>query len=85
MEINILTPDEEVFQGSIIQAKFPGSDGAFEVLPNHAALISTLGSGKMSIRTTDSENMEFMIEGGVVEILNNHISVLVEVLVPKEA
>ncbi len=78
MFVKVITPDQEVFEGEVSQAKFPGTSGEFEVLNNHAALISTLNKGKMMLNTASEGQKEYMIEGGVVEILDNQISVLIE-------
>ncbi|NJO00534.1 MAG: ATP synthase F1 subunit epsilon [Bacteroidia bacterium] len=81
MFAKVITPDENVFEGEIIQAKFPGTSGEFEVLENHAPLISTLETGKLMLKTPNNERQEFQIEGGVVEILHNQVTVLVESLI----
>lgn len=77
MHLEIITPDKKVFEGEVIGAKFPGSKGSFEVLNNHAPLISTLENGELRI-TTAAGNQYFTIDGGVVEVLNNKIVVLAE-------
>ena len=59
---------------------FPGSDGEFQVLNSHAPLISSLGNGTLRIQAT-GKNEEMIIDGGVVEVLDNKIVVLAESLV----
>ena len=78
MILEILTPDKKVFKGEILSAQFPGIDGSFGVLHNHAPLISILKAGK--IKLTDSQNQEQFIEikGGMLEVLKNKILVLAE-------
>lgn len=81
MFIEIVTPDEKVFEGEVTSATFPGSDGSFQVLNNHAPMISTLGKGDMKfIKMVDKKPKEthIMVEGGVVEVLNNKVVVLAE-------
>ncbi len=84
MYLEIITPDKTYFQGEVDQATFPGSGGSFQVLNNHAALISTLGKGELSftkIREKDGSKREeniVVVDGGVVEVLNNRIIVLAE-------
>jgi len=77
MHLEIITPDKKVFEGDVTSAKFPGSNGAFEVLNSHAPLISTLDNGPVRI-TTSAGQQTFNIDGGVVEVLNNKIVVLAE-------
>jgi F-type H+-transporting ATPase subunit epsilon len=82
MRLEIITPDKTLFKGEVEAATFPGSKGAFQVLRNHAALISSLEKGKVIIKTK-SEKQEIMINGGMVEVLNNNIIVLAEEAVDK--
>jgi F-type H+-transporting ATPase subunit epsilon len=77
MYLEIVTPDKKVFEGEVESATFPGSKGSFQVLTNHAPLISTLATGKVTyVRKQSTHQLE--VEGGVVEVLNNKITVLAE-------
>lgn len=76
MNIEILSPESKLFQGETSSVFFPGSDGQFQVLNNHAPMISSLGQGQILVKTPDGEK-SFDIESGVVEVLNNKIIVLV--------
>lgn len=80
MLLEIVTPDQKVFEGKVNAVTFPGSDGEFQVLNSHAPLISSLGKGPVRISTA-GKNEEMIIDGGVVEVLNNKIIVLAESLV----
>ena len=77
MSMTIATPEGIVFDGKVVSVKFPGSSGAFMVLPRHAALISALTPGKV-IYIQEGEVNELSIQGGFVEVKNNEISVCVE-------
>ncbi len=77
MHLEILTPDKKVFEGEVIAVNLPGTLGVFEILNNHAPLISTLEDGKVIVRTATKEDV-FLIQGGVVEVLNNKVIVLAE-------
>ena len=57
---------------------FPGSKGSFEILKNHAPIISTLERGTINILSEDGKRTNFEIEGGVIEAKNNKIIVLAE-------
>ena len=81
MFIEVVTPDEKVFEGEVESATFPGSDGSFQLLNNQAAMITTLGKGDMKlISMVDKKPKEthILVEGGVVEVLNNKVTVLAE-------
>jgi F-type H+-transporting ATPase subunit epsilon len=77
MHLEIITPDRQVFAGEVVSAQFPGTDGLFEVLNNHAPLISALKSGDITV-TGAAGRESFRIEGGVVEVLRNNVIVLAE-------
>ena len=79
MHLEIITPDQKVFAGEVLAANFPGTAGAFEVEKDHAPMISTLEKGKIIIRGSGSAaDKNIMIEGGLVEVLNNKVIVLAE-------
>ena len=80
MLLEIYTPEKKVFEGQVDTATFPGSKGTFQVLNNHAALISTLERGKV-IYKNKNEAHEIFINGGVVEVLNNKVILLAEGIV----
>jgi F-type H+-transporting ATPase subunit epsilon len=77
MYLEIITPDKKVFAGEVDAAQFPGTNGSFEVLNQHAPLISTMESGRIRITTKQGQEF-FTVDGGVVEVLNNKIIVLAE-------
>jgi F-type H+-transporting ATPase subunit epsilon len=83
MHLEIVTPEEKYFTGEVISAKFPGSKGEFQVLKDHAAIISSLGKGRVSYLSKEGED-EVMINGGVVEVRNNRIIVLAEKILKDE-
>ncbi|MDO6438809.1 ATP synthase F1 subunit epsilon [Cyclobacterium sp. 1_MG-2023] len=80
MHLEIITPDQKVFEGEVSEATFPGADGSFQVLKNHAALISALEKGAVSYTTTEGQK-SLVVDGGVVEVNDNKIIVLAEKVV----
>ncbi|RKR85011.1 ATP synthase F1 subcomplex epsilon subunit [Mucilaginibacter gracilis] len=77
MNLEILTPDKKVFEGEVKSVTVPGTMGSFEILNNHAPIISTLDDGKLIVRSGGKEEI-YLIKGGVVEVLNNKVMVLAE-------
>jgi len=55
MNISVLTPDKEVFYGSIKSVKVPGSSGQFQVLNNHAPIVASLEKGTVELVTDAGE------------------------------
>jgi len=76
MKLEIITPEKEIFKGDVSSVKFPGISGEFEVLNNHAPIISVLTNGNIRVITTDNHTENFEINGGVIEMQNNNIIVL---------
>lgn len=80
MKLNIITPDKPVYDGEVTSVTVPGTAGSFEVLKNHAPIVSTLEDGKVIIRNGNSEEIITII-GGVVEVIDDKITVLAEGIV----
>lgn len=78
MFLEILTPDKKLFSGEINLIQVPGSKGSFEVLKNHAPIISTLEKGTIKIITPDNQKQFIDIEEGLIEVKKNKIIVLAE-------
>ncbi len=78
MNLEIVTPDSKVYEGEITSIALPGIDGSFQILNNHAPIVSALGTGKMTVIDTESQTQEYKISGGVVEMNNNKVIVLAE-------
>lgn len=83
MYLEIVTPDQKVFEGEVLSATFPGTDGSFQILNFHAPLLSTLKKGKIVYKDKKNE-YDVTIDGGVVEVLNNKVIVLAEAIVEDE-
>ena len=77
MLLEILTPEKKLFAGEVLSVMFPGTAGTFEVLENHAPLISTLDPGKIRVRSEANEDQYFEVTNGFVEVLNNVVTVIV--------
>jgi len=80
MKLEIVTPEKKVFQGEVSEASFPGADGSFQVLSNHAPLVSALAKGAVSFTTAEGKQT-MIIDGGVVEVKDNVIVLLAEKVV----
>lgn len=77
MNLEILTPDKKIFEGEVTSVTVPGTQGSFEVLNNHAPIISTLDDGNVIIRGAGKEQ-KLKINGGVIEVINNKVILLAE-------
>lgn len=77
MHLTIITPDDKIFEGEVSEATFPGANGSFQVLKDHASLVSALSQGTVSY-TTKTGKISCVIEKGVVEVNNNKMTLLAE-------
>ncbi len=80
MKLEILTPDKSLYSGDVKVIKVPGSKGSFEVLNNHAPIISTLENGMIDITSMDGKTSHIEITGGVIEVKKNEVIVLADVV-----
>jgi F-type H+-transporting ATPase subunit epsilon len=78
MKIEIITPDKKIFEGEIKSVRVPGKKGSFQVLKDHAPIISTLDNGL--VRMVDQQDKEIIYEitGGVIEVKSNKIILLAD-------
>ncbi len=76
-EIEVATPEKLVLRQSAGYAEIPGKDGYLGVLPGHAALLSELGVGRLSI-TSAGKTDTLTVTGGYLEIRDDHVRVLAD-------
>jgi len=77
MTLDILTPEKKLYSGEVTLVQLPGVDGLFEILNNHAPIISALGSGTIKVKSATGEK-NFTISGGFVECVSNKVIVCAE-------
>lgn len=93
MKLEVITPESNVFAGEAISVSLPGVDGIFQILNNHAPIISTLKEGEMKVELAENaskrslsshvvlegqKTLKISIKGGVAELINNKLIVLAE-------
>ncbi|PNP96075.1 ATP synthase F1 subunit epsilon [Hoylesella timonensis] len=78
LRLKIISPEKRIFDGEVNRVTVPGTLGEFEILVNHAPIISSLESGKVSYEIATGELKQLEIESGFVEVQKNVISLCVE-------
>ncbi len=78
MQLDIITPEKNLYSGEVEMINLPGSDGSFGVLKDHAPIVSTLKAGQVKVVEASKEEKVFEINGGVVEVNSNKVIVLAE-------
>ncbi|MBQ8703923.1 MAG: F0F1 ATP synthase subunit epsilon [Bacteroidales bacterium] len=78
MKVKITKPDSTLFDGEAKLVQLPGTGGLFEILNNHAPIISSLGRGRIRLVNEADEETTFDIRGGVVKSQQNDLLILVQ-------
>jgi len=78
MKIEIITPDKKVFAGEIKSVRVPGKKGSFQVLKDHAPIVSTLDNGPVIMVDMEGNESIYEINGGVIEVKANKIILLAD-------
>ena len=78
MKLEVVTPDKKVFEGEIKSVRVPGKKGSFQVLKDHAPIVSTLDSGLVIIVDTEEKETIIEIDGGMIEVKANEIILLAD-------
>ena len=59
MTLEIITPEKEMYNGTVTSVKVPGSSGEFEILNNHASIVSSLINGNIRVINDKQEELNF--------------------------
>ena len=78
MNLQILSPEAEVFSGKVDSVSLPGLSGRFQILINHAPIIAALRQGVVTYQIAQGQEAHYEIKGGVVELINNKVVILVD-------
>lgn len=77
-KLSILTPEKTLFEGDVQYIEAPGTEGYFGVLANHAALVTALSAGTLTVRGASGAEERWAVEGGFFEVSNNSATVLAD-------
>lgn len=78
LKLKIISPDKVLFSGEVERVIVPGMMGRFEVLTNHAPIISILEKGRVAYDVSNGERSELQISGGFIEVQKNRVNLCVE-------
>jgi F-type H+-transporting ATPase subunit epsilon len=74
--LEVVTPERPLLKEQVKEVEVPGANGALGILPEHAPLLSELGSGVMSYTLSDGRKKAMALSGGYVEVLPDSVKVL---------
>lgn len=78
IKTQLLTPDGTLFEGEATAIQVPGISGNFQILYNHAPLVSALGMGEIIIQSVQEGNLHYAVLGGFIEVNENLCTILAE-------
>lgn len=84
LEVEIVTPAEKIYSGEAFSISVPGALSPFEILYNHAPIVSALDIGIVKINDISNKKITFAVNSGFVEVKNNKVSILVEAAINSE-
>ncbi len=76
-QLEVATPERLLVNEEVTEAELPGKDGYMGVLAGHAPLLSALGAGVLTYQSGAEERV-LAIDGGFVEVFDNHVRVLAD-------
>ncbi len=76
--LSVLTPERSVFEGVVEYVQVPGTEGYLGVLANHAALVTSMKPGTLTVRRDGGEVSTFGVTGGFFEVSHNQATVLAD-------
>jgi F-type H+-transporting ATPase subunit epsilon len=79
-QLAILTPEKTVFDGAVEYVQVPGTEGYLGVLANHAALVTSLAEGTLTVRKSGGAEEQWKVSGGFFEVSHNRATVLADAL-----
>ena len=77
LQLEIVTPERQLVHQDVSDVQLPGKDGALGILPGHAALLGQLGAGALCY-TVSGQTHYLAVDGGFLEILEDHVRVLAD-------
>ena len=80
-DLSIISAESKVFEGKVENILVPGMVGDFLVLSNHAPCISSIRPGFLEFSEGTSDKQRYFVSGGIIEVINNMVSVLVDAAV----
>jgi F-type H+-transporting ATPase subunit epsilon len=83
-DLTIISAESKVFEGKVENILVPGMVGDFLVLANHAPCISSIRPGFLEFSEGTSDKQKYFVSGGIIEVINNMVSVLVDSAVSGE-
>lgn len=83
--LSVMTPEKTVFEGAVEYVEVPGAEGYLGVLAHHAALVTALAPGTLTVRKDGGAVEKLEVSGGFFEVSKNRATVLADSVGPAKA
>ncbi|HKI66709.1 MAG TPA: ATP synthase F1 subunit epsilon [Solirubrobacterales bacterium] len=83
-EVEVLTPEGEVFSGEVRQVSTRTGVGEIGILANHAPLLASLRPAELRLHLSESETQRYAQAHGWLQVFGNHARLLLEEAIPPE-
>ncbi|MCU0797176.1 MAG: ATP synthase F1 subunit epsilon [Akkermansiaceae bacterium] len=83
MHLEIVTPEQKIFSGTVANVLLPGADGELGVLPGHAALVTALQPGELRYES-NGQTVTIAVGSGFAEVTQERINVLTDMALGEE-
>ena len=80
-ELSVISAENKVFEGEVENVLVPGMIGDFLVLSDHAPCISSIRPGFLEFSDGVTNKQKYFVSGGIIEVNNNMVSVLVDLAI----
>ena len=80
-DLTIISAESKVFEGEVENVLVPGMIGDFLVLSNHAPCISSIRPGFLEFTEGTSKKQRYFVSGGIIEVADNTVAVLVDLAI----
>ena len=77
MKLEIITPENIIYSGDVESVIAPGMEGELGILPHHAALMTSLKCGDITV-TVEGINNRYPVSGGFLEVIDNKVTILAD-------
>jgi F-type H+-transporting ATPase subunit epsilon len=78
LKVSVISPERVLYEGEATQVVAPAYDGEVGILTGHAPMMSLLGKGSLRISGGSGAGSQFQIEGGFLQVVDNHVRVVTE-------
>ena len=78
IRVRVITPAEQVWDGTAVSVQYPGEDGLYGVLPGHAPMITPVVPGLLVLRDEAGETTEILVSAGFAKVGNNEVRLAVD-------